>query len=111
SLPSQHSRSVSKVLPHLEPLIQKGLQAVGLFGVMLKEGAKNPTGTGADDENGSVIRTIKLLRSKASSLLAIAGVCLCEYTSHGYCGNLHEDGSLINTASIDHLSDVTLAYA
>ncbi|KAI4151001.1 MAG: hypothetical protein LQ340_003763 [Diploschistes diacapsis] len=111
SLPGQHRRSVSKVLPHLEPLIRKGLQSVVLFGVLVKDGAKNPTGTGADDENGPVIRTIELLRSKAPSLFIIADVCLCEYTSHGHCGILHEDGSLINTASIDRLSDVALAYA
>ena len=111
SLPGQYRRSVSRIIPHLESLMPKGLQTVLLFGVLLKEGAKDPMGAGADDEDGPVIQTIKLIRDKLPTLFVITDVCLCEYTSHGHCGILRVDGSLVNESSIDRISDVALAYA
>ena len=33
------------------------------------------------------------------SLYIACDVCLCEYTSHGHCGLLHEDGSDASTES------------
>ncbi|KAI5287668.1 Aminolevulinate dehydratase [Ascosphaera acerosa] len=41
----------------------------------------------------------------------VVDVCLCEYTSHGHCGILREDGSLNNALSVDRISEVALAYA
>ena len=109
-LPSQNRRSVSRLVPHLRPLVEKGLKAVILFGVII-EGIKDPTGSAADDSNGPVIRSIRLLREQLPGLYIIADVCLCEYTSHGHCGILHEDGSLLNHLSIDRIGNVALAYA
>ena len=111
SLPSQHRRGISKIISHLEPLVRKGLKSVILFGVPLKKGVKDPVGTAADDTTGPVIQAIQLIRARLPSLYVVADVCLCEYTSHGHCGILHEDGSLNNTMSVDRISDVALAYA
>jgi len=58
-----------------------------------------------------VIAAIRLLRRAFPSLFIIADVCLCEYTSHGHCGILREDGSLNNQLSVDRVSDVAIAYA
>src|SRR5215469_13098795 len=41
----------------------------------------------------------------------LRSVILCEYTSHGHCGILRDDGSLNNAMSVDRISDVALAYA
>jgi porphobilinogen synthase len=38
-------------------------------------------------------------------------VCLCEYTSHGHCGVLHEDGTLNTEPSVARIAEVALAYA
>ena len=111
SLPSQHRRSLSRLPAHLEPLVRKGLRAVILFGVPLKPGAKDALGTAADDPAGPVVKAIQLLRSRFPDLYFVADVCLCEYTSHGHCGILRDDGSLNNTLSVDRISDVALAYA
>ncbi len=111
SLPNQCRRGINKIVPFLEPLIRKGLRAVILFGVPTSAGVKDALGTAADDPNGPVIRTLRLLRQHFPSLFLVADVCLCEYTSHGHCGILHDDGSLNNTLSVDRVSDVALAYA
>ena len=111
SLPDQHRRGITKVVAHLEPLIRKGLKSVILFGVPLIPGTKDALGTAADDPQGPVIQTIRLLRRHFPQLYIVADVCLCEYTSHGHCGILREDGSLNNSLSVDRISDVALAYA
>lgn len=111
SLPNQHRRGLNRVIPHLEPLIAKGLRSVILFGVPLHPSAKDSLGTSADDPKGPVIAAIRLLRKRFPSLFICADVCLCEYTSHGHCGILRDDGSLNNALSVDRISDVALAYA
>ncbi|KAL8836676.1 MAG: hypothetical protein Q9176_006190 [Flavoplaca citrina] len=111
SLPNQSRRSLSKLVPHLAPLVRKGLRSVILFGVPTAPNTKDALGTAADDPEGPVIQTIRLLRSKFPSLFIVADVCLCEYTAHGHCGILRDDGSLNNALSVDRISDVAIAYA
>lgn len=111
SLPGNCRRGISKVMTHLEPLVRKGLKSVILFGVPLKPGTKDAIGTAADDPKGPVIQAIRLLRARFPTLYIVIDVCLCEYTSHGHCGILREDGSLNNALSVERISDVALAYA
>ncbi|KAK0514779.1 hypothetical protein JMJ35_003396 [Cladonia borealis] len=111
SLPNQHRRGLNRLTSHLEPLVRKGLRSVILFGVPIAPNVKDALGTAADDPQGPVIQAIRLLRSRFPSLFIVADVCLCEYTSHGHCGILRDDGSLNNTLSVDRISDVAMAYA
>jgi porphobilinogen synthase len=111
SLPNQYRRGINKVVPFLEPLVANGLRSVILFGVPLRPGTKDALGTAADDPEGPVIRAIRVLRQRFPHLYICADVCLCEYTSHGHCGILRDDGSLNNHLSVDRISDVAIAYA
>ncbi|KAI0012480.1 delta-aminolevulinic acid dehydratase [Xylariaceae sp. FL0662B] len=111
SLPGQYRRSVNKWIPALEPLVRKGLRSVILFGVPLKPGTKDALGTAADDPEGPVIQAIRMLRQRFPQLFIVVDVCLCEYTSHGHCGILRDDGTLNNQLSVDRVSDVAMAYA
>lgn len=111
SLPNQNRLGLNKLVPFLTPLVQKGLRSVILFGVPLAPSAKDALGTAADDPEGPVIKGIQLIRRHFPQLFIVADVCLCEYTSHGHCGILREDGSLNNAMSVERISDVALAYA
>ncbi|KAM0287521.1 hypothetical protein ACHAQH_000475 [Verticillium albo-atrum] len=111
SLPGQSRRGLNKLVPFLETLVHKGLRSVMLFGVPMRPGTKDALGTAADDPAGPVIRTIRLIRQRFPQLFICTDVCLCEYTSHGHCGILRDDGSLNNTLSVDRISDVAVAYA
>jgi porphobilinogen synthase len=111
SLPNQKRLGLNRLVPFLEPLIQKGLKSVILFGVPVAPGVKDPQGTAADDSKGPVIQAIKILRRRFRDLFLVADVCLCEYTSHGHCGILREDGSLNNSLSVERISDVAIQYA
>lgn len=68
-------------------------------------------GTLADDPQGPVIQGIKLIKEKFPNVLIACDVCLCEYTDHGHCGFLHEDGSINNPPSVSRLVDVAVNYA
>ncbi|KKA30928.1 hypothetical protein TD95_004641 [Thielaviopsis punctulata] len=111
SLPNQKRYGVNRLMAFLEPLVHKGLKSVILFGVPMKPGSKDALGTAADDPEGPVIRAIRLIRQFFPHLYICADVCLCEYTSHGHCGILRDDGSLNNELSVHRISDVAVAYA
>lgn len=111
SLPGQKRWGINKVVSFLRPLVKKGLRSVIVFGVPLAASAKDPYGTAADDPNGPVILTVKLLRKTFPDLFVAVDVCLCEYTSHGHCGHLREDGTLNNPASVKRIAEVAVNYA
>jgi porphobilinogen synthase len=111
SLPNQHRIGLSKLVPFLAPLVAKGLKSVILFGVPIASGVKDAEGRAADDPHGPVVQAIKLLRRSFCDLYIVVDVCLCEYTSHGHCGILREDGSLNNAMSVERISDIAIAYA
>ncbi|KAJ2903207.1 delta-aminolevulinic acid dehydratase [Zalerion maritima] len=111
SLPGQYRYGLNKFIPFLETLVRKGLRSVMLFGVPMAPGAKDALGTAADDPKGPVISAIRLIRQRFPSLFICTDVCLCEYTNHGHCGILRDDGSLNNQLSVDRISDVAIAYA
>jgi porphobilinogen synthase len=111
SLPNQKRIGLNKLVAFLDPLVRKGLKSVIIFGVPVAPGVKDSVGTAADDPKGPVISAIKLIRRRFRDLFITADVCLCEYTSHGHCGILREDGSLNNAMSVERISDVAIQYA
>lgn len=110
SMPGQKRWGVNRLEGFIGPLVKKGLRSVILFGVPEKK-AKDPTGTLADDPEGPVIQAIKTLRKLFPDLYIACDVCLCEYTSHGHCGILFEDGSINNPPSVARLAEVATNYA
>ena len=127
ALPGQRRWGVNRLEGFIGPLVNKGLRSVILFGVpfncvkvrsdshsmpsLVLTFPKDPVGTPADDQQGPVILAIKKLKELYPSLYIACDVCLCEYTSHGHCGVLNEDGTINTLPSVKRLADVALAYA
>ena len=110
SLPGQKRWGLNTLKGFLEPLVKKGLKSVILFGVPLHM-EKDGRGSPADDPNTPVILATKLIRKEFPHVVVACDVCLCEYTSHGHCGELRQDGTIENGASVKRIADVALAYA
>ncbi|KAI0074363.1 tetrapyrrole biosynthesis porphobilinogen synthase [Panus rudis PR-1116 ss-1] len=110
SLPGQSRWGVNKLEEFLGPLVKKSLKSVILFGVPMKC-EKDERGTPADDPQGPVIQAIQIIRKLFPSIFIACDVCLCEYTSHGHCGILHEDGTINSNPSAVRIAEVALAYA
>lgn len=64
-----------------------GIRAVILFGI---PDEKDEVGTQAYAEEGVVQRATRAIKAALPEMVVIADTCLCEYTSHGHCGHLHE---------------------
>lgn len=111
ALPNIKRYGINKLVPYVGTLVEKGLRAVILFGVPLAEGVKDPLGTAADDPEGPVILAIRKLKEKFPDLFIMCDVCLCEYTSHGHCGILYEDGSINREDSVRRIGAVAVNYA
>ena len=111
SLPNISRFGVKKLIPYIAGLVKKGLSSVILFGVLLNESSKDPEGSAADDPEGPVIQAIKALKENFPDLYVMCDVCLCEYTSHGHCGVLYEDGSINTEISVRRIAAVAVNYA
>lgn len=110
SLPKQKRWGLNKLIPFVQTLVNKGLKSVILFGVpMTKE--KDAVGTLTDDPEGPVIKGIKALKQHFPQLFILVDVCLCEYTSHGHCGVLFDDGTLNREQSVRRIAKVAENYA
>jgi porphobilinogen synthase len=113
SMPGVFNLSVDEAVKEAEACAALGLGGLLLFGI---PNEKDETGTGAYAADGITQRAIKAIKAsgKASSLVTIADVCLCEYTSHGHCGIVNRDGEhfeVENDASVALLAKTAVSLA
>jgi porphobilinogen synthase len=107
SMPGIYQQSVDQIVEECREVAGLGIPAVILFGLPEH---KDELGTEAADAHGAVQRSIEAIRKAKLNLLAIADVCLCEYTSHGHCGVM-KDGEVLNDPSLVLLADAALSHA
>jgi len=91
SMPGVFNLSVDEAVKEAEAAAALGVGGLLLFG--LPE-SKDEQATGAWDDEGIVQKGLRALKasSAAKKLVTMADVCLCEYTSHGHCGIVKQDG-------------------
>jgi porphobilinogen synthase len=53
----------------------------------------------------------RALKEAHPDLVVITDVCLCEYTSHGHCGIVLEDGTVDNDATLELLARTAVSQA
>jgi len=113
SMPGVFNLSVDEAVKEAEACAALGLGGLLLFGI---PNEKDEAGTGAYAADGITQGAIKAIKAsgKASSLVTIADVCLCEYTSHGHCGVVNRDGDhfeVENDASVALLAKTAVSLA
>jgi len=109
SLPGvvQHSRESLRA--EVASLAGLGVRAVILFGV---PAAKDATGSGACDPDGIVQVALRDLRSDlGDDVVVMADLCVDEYTDHGHCGIVGDDGTVDNDATLEIYARAALAQA
>jgi porphobilinogen synthase len=104
SMPSVFNLSIDEALKEVEECAALGIGGVLLFGI---PDTKDEQGSGAWAIDGIVQRGLRAIKAStaAQSLVLIADVCLCEYTSHGHCGIVARDG---DTFQVENDSSVAL---
>jgi porphobilinogen synthase len=107
-MPGVERLSVAAAVEEAQEAAALGVAAVMLFGVPAE---KDSQGSGAWDEEGVVQVATAAIKRAQPELLVITDVCLCEYTDHGHCGVLREDGAVDNDASIGLLARTAVSQA
>lgn len=109
SLPGVYQDTRDSLRRQVTELAELGVRAVMLFGVPAH---KDPTGSGAFDPDGIVQLALADLRSDlGDDVVLIADLCVDEYTSHGHCGIVRDDGSVDNDATLDVYARAAVAQA
>ena len=89
-----------------ERIARLGIPAVLLFGL---PNEKDEVGSQAYASQGVIQQAIRRLKAATPDLLVITDVCLCEYTSHGHCGVIH-NGDVQNDESLKLLAQMALSH-
>ena len=101
-LPLNHVNDEVSVIADL------GIPAIMLFGIPT---LKDPLGSSAWDDNGIVQKAISGIRENfGDSIVVMADVCLCQFTSTGHCGIVKED-KIDNDASLEILAKTAVSQA
>lgn len=107
SMPGCFHYSVDHVAEVARAIAAHGIPAVEVFG--LPE-YKDNIGSSAWDMKSPVQRAISMIKETVPELLVVGDVCLCQYTSHGHCGELR--GQYVdNDATLPHLVKTAVSQA
>ncbi len=107
-MPGQYQLSIDNLVEEAAEAQGIGIPAVLLFGLPPQ---KDPMGSGAYAADGIVQKAVAALKRDLPDLIVITDVCLCEYTDHGHCGVLLNDGTVENDATLDLLAKTAVSQA
>ncbi|MBF4563211.1 porphobilinogen synthase [Microbacterium sp. VKM Ac-2870] len=109
SMPGVMQYPIEQLAEVVEQAAAAGIGGIMLFGVPT---VRDAVGSGATDPDGILNRAIAVAARAASGRLTVqADLCLDEFTDHGHCGVLANDGSVDNDASLEIYARVAVAQA
>ncbi len=109
SMPGQFQHTLETLRKEATDIASRGVIAFMLFGVPERKDAE---GSEAWNPDGIAQRALKTLRDElGDDHVVIADLCLDEYTEHGHCGVLAEDGSVDNDATLERYRRIAVAQA
>jgi porphobilinogen synthase len=107
SMPGQFRYSPDMLSGEIKKIKARGIPAVLLFGIPSR---KDTNATEAHRKDGVVQKAIHEIKSKEPDLLVITDVCMCEYTDHGHCGIIDEQGEVLNDNTLEVLAKIALSH-
>ena len=92
SMPGQYQHTLESIIPAVREAYEAGIRCIDLFGIPRDED-KDEVGSTAWDPQGILNRAIAVCREEfGDDLVVMADTCLDEFTSHGHCGVLVDNG-------------------
>ncbi|WP_239984635.1 porphobilinogen synthase [Lentibacillus sediminis] len=107
SMPGVYQVSLDLLHEELKEIYSLGIRAMMLFGV---PNEKDEEGTGAFVDSGIVQEATRVIKQMYPDMLVVADTCLCEYTSHGHCGVIHNH-DVDNDESLKLLAKTAVSQA
>jgi len=108
SMPGIFRYTLAQCVEEAKRLYATGINAILLFGIPAHKDAL-ASRNAADD--GIVQRAIAAIKAALPEMLTIADLCNCEYTDHGHCGLLDQQGEVRNDETVALLATVARSYA
>jgi porphobilinogen synthase len=94
SMPGQFQLSPDRLEDEVGAAAELGVRTFILFGIPT---SKDATGSAALDDDGIVQQALRTVRQAfKDQVLLVTDECLCEYTDHGHCGPLTEQGGRVD---------------
>ncbi len=107
-MPGIFQHSLGSLKTEAEAVVELGIPAVLVFGIPAH---KDEVGSQGYSPNGIVQEAIRVIKLTTPDLAVIGDVCMCEYTSHGHCGLLTEDGVVDNDQTLELLAETAVSQA
>ena len=109
SMPGVVQHSLDSLRRAAVEAAEAGVGGVMLFGV---PAVRDALGSGADDPDGILnVATAALAAEVGDALVVQTDLCLDEFTDHGHCGVLADDGAVDNDATLERYASMALAQA
>ena len=109
SMPGQFQFDIDSLRRYAAECAEAGIGGIDLFGV---PEVRDPTGSQAWAEDGILNRGITAVAEEVGDALVIcADTCLDEFTDHGHCGVLDEQGRVDNDPTLDLYVKMSLSQA
>jgi porphobilinogen synthase len=101
--------SIDSLLKDAEELLPLGIDKILLFGV-IPDSQKDERGSRGTSPDSIICRAVSAIKSRFPEITVFTDICLCEYTSHGHCGLLHER-DVDNDATLPLLAEMAYQHA
>ncbi|GAB3234872.1 porphobilinogen synthase [Glycomyces halotolerans] len=109
SMPGVYQHTLASAAKLAVEAQRAGIGGLMPFGIPARRDA---TGTAATDPDGILNATVRALREEVhDDLVLIPDLCLDEFTDHGHCGLLADDGSVDNDATLERYGEMGLRLA
>lgn len=109
TMPGVFRFSIDTLVKDVKECYALGIDKVLLFGV-IEDSLKDERGSLAYAEDALVCRAVRAIKAAQPEVCVITDVCLCEYTSHGHCGLLH-DHDVENDSTLPLLAEMAYVHA
>lgn len=109
SMEGVYRLSIDMLLEDIQDIEKTGINKVLLFGVLPEE-EKDEQGTPAYQPDNLISRAVKAIKANCPHIIVFTDICLCEYTSHGHCGLLH-NRDVENDSTLPLLAEMAYQHA
>ena len=109
SMPGVVQHSLDSLVAVAHQAVEAGLGGLMIFGVPT---TRDAVGSGAVDPEGILnVALRRVVDAVGDDLVVMADLCLDEFTDHGHCGLLDNEGRVDNDATLEQYAAVALAQA
>jgi porphobilinogen synthase len=109
SMPGVVQHSLDSLVDEARACVAAGVGGFMIFGVPT---TKDAVGSGGDDPDGILnVAVTRVREAVGDDLVVMADLCLDEFTDHGHCGVLDEQGRVDNDATLERYASMAVAQA